>query len=85
MLLVGNGKSYWGAKILLHVDHDERGLIIFCGHVFRVLYKINVQSKLSKIVAAESRRRASRSADAIRSITDKISSYQFSLQGREEV
>lgn len=77
MLLVGDGKPYWGTEILLHVDHNQRGLVIFCGHVFRVLYKINIQSKLSKIVAVEYRRRASRSADAIRSITDKISSYLF--------
>ena len=36
-LLVGDNKSYWGTEILLHVDHDQRGLIIFCGHVSRVL------------------------------------------------
>lgn len=82
MLLVGDGKPYWGTEILLHVDHNQRRLVIFCGHVFRVLCKINIQSKLSKIVALECRRRASRSADAIRSITDKISSYLFSLRKR---
>ena len=60
MLLVGDNKSYWGTEILLHVDHDQRGLIIFCGHVFRVLYKITkVQNKFSKIVTADDRRRAS--------------------------
>lgn len=45
MLLVGGNMAYWGTEILLHVDHDQRGLVIFCGHVSRVLYRINVQSK----------------------------------------
>lgn len=80
MLLVGDNMAYWGTEILLHVDHDQRGLVIFCGHLSGVLYRINVQSKLSRNCGCRMQTSSFRSADAIRS-SDKISSYQSTIQG----